>query len=148
MSSQNKGILLVEALLSILILSVAITASVRSITYSVKAHHTTREYYNALQLLKNKMSELESVPELKEGIQEGFFEKPYRSFSWFIQIEPLDQPGNLEKKESSLNFFKIHAIVYFGKDHQRSISINTILSKDNYESTEDEEKELHRSDLH
>lgn len=149
MFNKNKGILLVEALLSILILGVAITASVRSISYAVKAHDITKKYYIALQLLENKMSELESNPELKEGTYEGIFEKPNNSFSWSIRIDPLKESNDLEKKESQSNFFKIHTTVFLEKaTNQRYVSAETILFKNTNEDNLDEDKEENRLNIH
>lgn len=65
---SRKGYLLLEAVASILIISIGLAIILRSFTYSLRASKIAQEYFVASLLLKDKMWELEEKQRREEGI--------------------------------------------------------------------------------
>jgi hypothetical protein len=131
---KAQGILLVEALISIVILSVGITASIRSLAYASKIHGLTKNYLMGLRLLEEKMAELEALPKLEEGETSGTFEAPDNLFSWTSKVEELEQPiDESEEKpvetEPTVTYLKVSLQVKWKTRDARAVFIDTILLK-------------------
>jgi hypothetical protein len=133
-SKKTQGILLVEALISIVILSVGITASIRSLSYASKIHGLTKNYLMGLKLLEEKIAELEALPELEEGETSGTFEAPYHLFSWTSRVEELELPVDAPEEESAeteptVTYLKVSLEVNWHTRDARAVLVDTILTK-------------------
>ena len=89
MLKSNKGFLLFEVVIAIVILSVGITFVLRSFNSAITAVKGLQGYTIAMFLLEQEMFELE-----KKGIKvlgrEGKFDGEYSEFSWELDSVPLE----------------------------------------------------------
>lgn len=77
----RKGSLLIEALLSVVVLSVGITMIIQAMTSSLRAATYSTEYTKALILLENKMFELIQKGIIQTGKNEKeSFPAPYEKY--------------------------------------------------------------------
>jgi len=131
---RSQGILLLEALISIVIFSVGITASIRSLSYASKIHGLTKNYLMGLRLLEEKIAELEALPKLEEGETSGTFVAPDNLFSWTSKVEELEQPiDEPEEKpvetEPTVTYLRVSLQVKWKTRDARAVFIDTILLK-------------------
>ena len=141
MKSQ-KGILLIEAFLSIVILATATTAVTRSFSYASRVYRTSEHYLSAIQLLGQKMAEIESFPELPAGDSSGTFESPFNDFMWSLTSENLsDAQDSLMDDELTMDYLKVTLTLRWKSPKPEEISIETLMTKkkDNEKDDEDEE---------
>ena len=121
-TSSRRGSLLLEALLSITILSVSLTLVIQSMTASLRAAVYSTGYTTAIFLLEGKMVEM---------IQEGFveagqyadeaFSPPFEEYHYLMQTEAAKETGF-----EDLNH--IHMAVSWGRENKKSkISLGTFL---------------------
>ena len=118
----RKGSVLLEALLSVVILSVGITVIVQSMTASLRASMVSSDYSKAMYLLDNKMTEY--VQALSTGhifSEENKFSEPFDKFSYSLKADPLDDKPNLNK---------IHLEVdWKNQNIEKTIALETYLIK-------------------
>ena len=132
---RSQGILLLEALISIVIFSVGITASIRSLSYASKIHGLTKNYLMGLRLLEEKIAELEALPKLEEGETSGTFVAPDNLFSWTSKVEELEQPIDEPEEtssvetESTVTYLRVSLQVKWKTRDARAVFIDTILLK-------------------
>lgn len=134
MVKKNQGILLIEALLSIIILGTGITAVVRAYSFSLKCHQLTKDDLIALRLVEEKMSDLEAQPELEEKEGSGKFDAPDNSFNWKIKTTLLEKNEHEDDKENKqikpeTKYYKVQAEVYWISHGEHHMDIDTIVVK-------------------
>lgn len=79
----NAGVLLLEALLAVVILSVALVTVVQSMATSARALNDSLEYVRAVTLLENQLFELMRNPAAKlPAFEERVFETPHQDFQY------------------------------------------------------------------
>ena len=89
-SRFQKGSLLIEALLSLVILSVTVTVIIQSMTSNLRAIVFANDYTPAIILLDNKLSDLLQKGFVKAGsLEERKFPSPYSDFSYQQKAVPL-----------------------------------------------------------
>jgi len=91
---KRKGSLLLEALLSIVILSVSITLIIQAMTASLRAMRVISEYGEGLVLLENKMTEVIKGYMLGENL--NIAETSISSdekYQYTFEIDPRDEEG-------------------------------------------------------
>lgn len=82
---KRKGSLLLEALLTVVILSVSITLIIQSMTSSLRASVYSADYTKAALLMENKMFELLQDGFIESGRRvEGSFDKPFEKFRYLV----------------------------------------------------------------
>ncbi len=87
---KNKGSLLLEALLSVVILSTCITLIIQSLTSSLRALTYSHDYAQALILAENKMQEFLLKGMVPAGLSEsGEFPEPYEKYAYAMKTEAL-----------------------------------------------------------
>jgi len=126
---SSSGILLIEALISIVILGSAITLCVRSFTNVSKVHELSKNYLTAAQLLNEKMSELEALPSLKDGEIDQAFDAPYERYTWHAEIERVIDDALEESGESTLEFYRVSGQISWVSHTSRNLRADTIFSK-------------------
>ena len=92
--NNNRGSFLLEALLSIVILSVSLTLMIESMTAGLRAIHYTSEYTIAQILLDNKLQELlqkGSVDPQQNKTQS--FAPPFDRYEYSLQTPATDDSG-------------------------------------------------------
>lgn len=92
--SSSEGSILVEALLSVVILSISLSIILQSMIMSLRANAYSSEYTLGLILAENKMAELFS-DSLEIGRQEGSFEQPFNRYG-FVRETKETSESNLE----------------------------------------------------
>ena len=120
----HQGSLLLEALLSVVILSVSITLIIQSMVASLRASVYSTGYTMALNLLENKMYTL-----IQQGAQEeGFTEEDFLGdeedhYTYVLSTESADQIGS-----ENINKLKLKAIWQKGRKNN-AIALETYLFK-------------------
>lgn len=88
--SSKKGSILVEALLSVVILSISITLIIQAMTASLRATTYGADYSQALFLMENKMSEMmRSGTIASYSGQKEFLDKPFDRYMYEVRHLPL-----------------------------------------------------------
>jgi len=88
---NKRGSLLLEALLSVIILSVSITMIIQSMTASLRAVKYSIHYTKASILMENKMVGLLQKGAAEPGAGEsGDFDFPYENYQYSLSVEPSD----------------------------------------------------------
>ena len=95
---NNKGSFLLEALLSVVILSVSITMIIQSMTASFRAMVYSGQYTAALILLENKMSDVIRKGFISAGLdEEDDFPEPYQRYRYFLRTNPSDEDQKINE---------------------------------------------------
>ncbi|MBI1869997.1 MAG: hypothetical protein HYS07_02255 [Chlamydiae bacterium] len=139
---HSQGLLLIEALLSVVILSVAVSAAIRAFAYSAKVDRLTKDYLALLPLAEEKMSLLEAEPHLDEGETSEKFDKPYSDFSWQAHIRKIHKNNvqmESEEKEETVEYFNVSLEVKAAKGMVHGLSLDTILVKKKEDTEEKDE---------
>ncbi len=87
---NNKGFLLLEALVSVAILSVALVMILSSFMRSIRATELSEDYFRAGLLLEEKFFELYANG-IKEGSKGEEFSVFDNRFSWNLDVVRLDE---------------------------------------------------------
>jgi len=91
---NNKGLFLVEVLLTVALLSVGLTFIIRSYVSGLRASVYTTDYSMATILLENKMSDLIQRGFIEDGLrEEQYFEKPYEKFKYELEVQNVEDNG-------------------------------------------------------
>jgi hypothetical protein len=132
---RSQGILLLEALISIVVLSVGITAAIRSLAYASNIHDLTKNYLMGLRLLEEKIAEMDALPELEEGETSGVFEILQGLFTWTAKVTALEQTITEEPEEEpveiepSTHYLSVSIQVKWEMGEGRAVWADTILLK-------------------
>ncbi|HOW35223.1 MAG TPA: hypothetical protein PL155_02250 [Candidatus Omnitrophota bacterium] len=120
---SKKGSLLVEALLTISILSIGLTVVIRSLVSSLKATAYSADYSMAVILLGNEMSDLRQKGFIKDSIDiEDIFPEPYEKFFYRLETKKVVS----ESTSGLLNEVKL-TVFWRSGPKERSISAVTYL---------------------
>lgn len=106
-SPQKQGSLLVEALLSVVILSVSLTLIIEGMTTSLRSTVYISDYTTALLLLENKMFDLIQKGYVEANLQEEQeFPSPFERFKSRLITLPLDDQsgGSINQLKLSLDW--------------------------------------------
>lgn len=114
---NKKGFLLLEVLISVAILSFSLVLIINSFSKSLRALELSENYFKANLLLSKKVFEIENNPKefLEEGQSDGIFEDFGGKFSWWLEVEKIEEEKLSEvklkvfwfqnKKEEALSIF-------------------------------------------
>lgn len=122
--SNQRASLIVEALLTIMILSVVLTMVIRSIVSAARASSYTADYTIGLTLLENALFEArrDAMREFDQS-REGDFKRPFDGYRYQIRGNALDE-GKLK------NLFASTAAVSWGVEgRKRNLSMDTFMLK-------------------
>ena len=87
--NNRKGSILLEALLSVVILSVSITLIIQSMTSSYRATVYNADYTTAFLLIENKLFEVIQKGYLEAGLrEEKNFLSPYEKYKYLLSVNP------------------------------------------------------------
>ncbi len=118
----KRGSILLEAILSIVILSTSITLVIQAMTASLRAGLYSHDYTQAALLLDNKMVELLQQGFIATGLsQEDSCPLPYSQYKYFLKTAPSSTG-----LEETINFVKLDISWILGKKSNR-ISTQTYL---------------------
>ncbi len=98
LNKSNKGFLLFEVAVAVVILSIGITIVLQSFNSAIMSVKLIRDYTTSMFLLEQKMVELEMADNSQLIDREGSFEGEFSKFSWKIDSAlmdklPLDKTG-------------------------------------------------------
>lgn len=87
--SKNRGFLLFEVMIAVVVLAIGVTFVLRSFNSAMTTTKTLQDYAIAMSLLEQKMFDLEA-----EGIEkiptEGTFQEGFEKFSWKIVSDKVE----------------------------------------------------------
>jgi hypothetical protein len=87
----KKGSILMEALLSVVILSVSLTVMIQSLSGSLKAQVDIANYPKAIMLLENTMFDVVRLPFISSGTQvRGAYAYPYEDYQYQVDTRQVD----------------------------------------------------------
>lgn len=118
-SPSNRGFLLFELVLSVIVLSISLTVISRSFIQTLTARQTSKRFFQAGLLIERKILELNQAS-FSEGKEEGTFEEFGGLFRWAVTTKEIEAPPLYE------------ALVTVGWDsrgHERQLTITTYLPK-------------------
>ena len=99
--SSQRGLLLVEAVLSAIVIAVGLVFISRGLGSQLRAIHTVEEYETLLSLAHGKLAEFETqrlVQPTQPMSVEGTFDEPYQAYRWTLSATPRD--GDTEWKDT------------------------------------------------
>lgn len=86
----RKGVLLLEALLAVMILSVSLVVVIRSLSMSARSVNYSLEYLRAVTLLENQLFFMTRAPEKDiSAPAEGALPRPHQDFQYRHTLEPV-----------------------------------------------------------
>ncbi len=92
LKTGNKGLTLIEVLLAVSILGMGITGVLRGFASSIVTLEVAQYNIDAVNLLKEKMADVEIMVREKEEIspasERGAFADPFEDFRWEWNIKP------------------------------------------------------------
>lgn len=95
--NAKKGLTLIEVLLAVSILAMGITGVLRGYASSIATLEVAQYNIDAVNLLKEKMADVEIMIREKEEISpasaQGVFEDPFQDFLWEWSIKPAQEEG-------------------------------------------------------
>ena len=133
MRTNENGSLLVEALLSVVILSVSITLIIQSMASSLRATVYNGEYTNALFLMENKLFDIVRKEKLDARmIGERQFDAPFEKYQYSLTTEPVT-----ETEDSHISNINVGISWQTGR-RDNHIEVDTFaLNKDNNEDNQE-----------
>lgn len=97
---KRRGSMLLEALLSVMILSVSMTLVIRSMSQSARAAAYSAEYFRSLFLLENQMADIVGSPQEYAGaVKSGRLPYPYEDYRYQASAAPVAGAGLENLKE-------------------------------------------------
>lgn len=114
----NKGFLLFEVLISVIILSVGLILIIEALLTSLRAVKTSSNAFKAELMLEEKLFEYELAGEISAGTGEGKFEGTIREYRW--------EETSKKVNEMQLNDLKF-AVLWKEGNSTRQFSIETYL---------------------
>ena len=92
--NKKRGSLLLEAILSIVILSISITVIIQSMTSTLRANMYSSDFTQAILLGENKIVELIQKGFVESGLREkGEFEDSHLQYKYFLMTDPAQTTG-------------------------------------------------------
>ncbi len=92
--ASRRGLLLVEAVLSAVVIGVGLSFITRGMANQLKALRAVEEYDTLLGLSRSAMQELEARHVVPAN-RSGRFEPPYEGYGWSLTATPRDGPNEL-----------------------------------------------------
>ena len=89
----ERGVLLVEAVLSAVVIAVGLTFITRALGSQLKALQRVEEYAVLTELAQQAMRTMEvdvQASKLPRGPQDGSFDAPYQTYQWALSAAALD----------------------------------------------------------
>ncbi len=122
--SKNKGSLIIEALLAVVILSTSLSLILQSLMASLRASVYSVDYTQALILLESKMNEALMKGKSPEGSREENFPEPHERYSYILKAQALtgEDEENLDQLMLSISWNT--------KKKKNNISLETYLFKE------------------
>lgn len=118
----NAGVLLLEALLAVVILSVALVTVVQSMATSARALNDSLEYVRAVTLLENQLFELMRNPAAKwPAFEERAFDRPHQDFQYRYAISLLSGEDSKFLRQLDLD------VLWGPPERQRRLPLTTYL---------------------
>ena len=122
--SNKKGSFLIEALLTIVIMSIGLTFIIQSFLSSFRASAQVADYAIATILLENKISNLSQIGLIADNLdEEDIFLKPFDDFRYHLKTKNINDEG----KSGFLNLVDLE-IVWFSGKKKHSTALTTYLS--------------------
>ncbi len=122
-TKKNKGFLLVEVLVTVVILSAGLTLIARSLMTSIKSLEIIKQYTAGYSLMEEKLWDIERKYFIEAELKiEEDFPEPYQDFKYILETENIkdnDENGLLNKVLLSVNWPT--------KGYRREIAIATYL---------------------
>lgn len=110
---NKRGSFLIEALLSVAILSVSLTLIIQSMTDSLRAMHQSTDYTAAVFLLDNQMVGLIQKGFVGADIEEtGNFESPFEEYEYDLRTKSLAD-------ETLKDLNEVHLRIRWGTENKR-----------------------------
>lgn len=121
--NNSKGSLLIEALLSVVILSISLTLIIRSMTSSLRATIYSLDYAKAGWLADNTMFTFLHTPaEVEGGSKSGEFSPPFEKYGYEMEIKEFSRDGE------SLPLEVVHLDIFWGREtQQRQVSLKAVI---------------------
>lgn len=85
---RNKGFMMLEVILSVIIIASALVFILRSYMASLRAVEVSGRIQKACLALEEKLFELDTKGELAEGEESGEFEET--GYGWALSAQPID----------------------------------------------------------
>lgn len=122
----NRGSILIEAILSVVILSVSIALIVQSLSSSVRSSVYSYEYTTALSLLENKMFDLLKDGFIKKDLkEEEDLPPPFERYRLAVETK---EPESDQETEELKNISEVHVSTSWDSGRRKnSISLITYL---------------------
>ncbi|GEM_PF-2152973 len=96
--SSQRGLLLVEAVLSAVVIATGLVFITRGLASQLRALRTLEEYETLMSLGQNKLLELEGrklfAHPLTSADQRGTFGDPYRTYQWMLSLGTILTDAN------------------------------------------------------
>lgn len=107
-TKKNKGFLLVEVLITVVILSVGLTLIARSLITGIKSLEIIKQYTTGYSLLEEKLWDIERKYFIESGLnKEEYFPEPYQDSRYSLETENIkdnEEKGMLNKVLLSVNW--------------------------------------------
>ncbi len=91
-TQSQRGYILVEAAVALVLLSVGSMTIHRTIQEAIRTRGQAQDFTHARFLLTQVVSELEVQPELVESTAQGRFDEEYSRFSWTYEVRRVNFP--------------------------------------------------------
>ncbi len=88
--NNHRGFLLLEAAVSVVVLAVGLTLTLRSFNTSIMALKNIRDYQEAAFLLEEKLFQIESGAVKAEQSEGKFDAEDKERFSWKVEVSALE----------------------------------------------------------
>jgi len=133
---STTGFTLIEVVIAIAILGVALTVIFELFSGGLRLGRVSREYVLAMNYASLKMEELTTKGEVREGTEEGEFNKEYRwqTFVKKLGLLPIEEKGIDFKPPVELMKIKVN-VLWMSGTKERSTSIES------YKAVKPEENE-------
>ncbi|OGX23961.1 MAG: hypothetical protein A2787_02520 [Omnitrophica WOR_2 bacterium RIFCSPHIGHO2_01_FULL_48_9] len=120
---SKSGSILVEALLTIVILSVGLVYIIQALTSSLRTVSLTKDYSTAVALSENKMFDLLRKGFIKAPLEETKnFSKPYDGYRYRLDVKKVS-PASAEEKRNTI----VLQVFWGSGSKERNISLTTYL---------------------
>lgn len=116
---RQKGFLLFELMVAVVLLSVSLTVISRSFIQSLSALRTSGNYFKGGLLLEKKMWELEQKPP-SAGREEGSFETFGKLFHWDVATEEMEDAPLYESRVT---------VGWSAAGREQALAVTTYLAK-------------------
>ncbi|OGX37663.1 MAG: hypothetical protein A3D87_03850 [Omnitrophica WOR_2 bacterium RIFCSPHIGHO2_02_FULL_50_17] len=103
---KERGSLLLEALLSVMVLSVSLSVIVQSMTSALRAIRYSADYTAALTALEDQMFDLMEGGFLETGSSQKQLADPDAAYQYFLEADPFQEtsPGGIQKVSAQIQW--------------------------------------------